>query len=108
MPDQVWIEVDYTVQVTEQGRVIMKITAPFDENDPKSLITAANETARSRSAEVLSLKDTMKVDDIKSVHKISRFYFDNGKGEPNLYSPLEMDALKEMLNDEPRLDSGTD
>ena len=98
MKSNLWVEVDYTIQITETGTAIMKVTVPFNLDEPNSLIKAANEIAIKRSSEVVGDKATMKVADIRNRHDVKRFYFDDGTGNPNLYCPIELEVIKEIDN----------
>ncbi len=95
----VWVEVEYHIQITERGFAVMKIPDLKESDDPKALIAKAWEVARARCAEAMQTDDVMKIDDIKQGHKVLRFYFDDGTGNPNRETALDLDVLEEIMNE---------
>ncbi len=96
---ELWVEVDYTVVITEKGTAILKLTVPFDINDPATLLKAGEEVARIKSTTAIFDHDILKVDDIKSRIVTKCFYVDDGSGYPKRNAPITIDSIRELIND---------
>jgi len=91
-----WAEIDVTVTVAEKCAIVIEIINPTEE-DLDTLIRQAESEAIKRIPEVISNPETTKVSNVSYQRRVKRFYPDID-GNPDLYSPLEIETLGEIIN----------
>lgn len=87
-----WVEIEYTVTITEKGTAILKIE-DVDLSSGEAVLKQARAVANKKQTTVISDSEAMKMDGTAVKQTIVKFYLDD-EGRPMTACPISKETIE--------------